>query len=180
MLARLSRRWARVEIFCAAGFAVAITLLILLNVVTRAFNASIYWVDEAAIYAMVWMAFLAASAAVHERSSVSVTLIRDMLGPTAHRWLGTLIDLTVVVFAFALLYFLWRWLAPLELLRAGFDLETFQSQTFNFIYAEPTTTLGVRKIWIWLIMPIFAFGVTLHAVANLFSPQSSDWEDTRP
>lgn len=40
-------------------------------------NASIYWVDEAAIYAMIRVAFLAASAGIHERCAVSVTLIND-------------------------------------------------------------------------------------------------------
>ncbi len=167
MLHSLSRRWARVEIFCASTFAVLITLLILLNVVTRAMNASIYWVDEAAIYAMVWMAFLAASAGIHERSAVSVTLIKDKLGEGAQRALGVAVDVIVLIFAGLMLFFLWRWLLPLDLMRAGFDFETFQGETFNFVYAEPTTTLGFKKIWVWSVMGVFAFGASLHAVANL-------------
>ena len=167
MLHTLSRRWARVEIFCASLFAVLITLLILLNVVTRAMNASIYWVDEAAIYAMVWMAFLAASAGIHERSAVSVTLVKDMLGEQGQRILGFVVDLMVLAFVALILFFLWRWLLPLDLIRAGFDFEAFQGATFNFVYAEPTTTLGFKKIWVWSVMVIFAFGSALHAIANL-------------
>ncbi|MGB7319419.1 MAG: TRAP transporter small permease subunit, partial [Planktotalea sp.] len=139
MLHTLSRRWARVEIFCASFFAVLITLLILLNVVTRAMNASIYWVDEAAIYAMVWMAFLAASAGIHERSAVSVTLVQEKLGPRGQHFLGIAVDLIALLFAALMLFFLWRWLLPLDLFRAGFDFESFQGETFNFVYAEPTT-----------------------------------------
>ena len=45
--------------------AVGVTLLILLNIVARYFGAALYWVDELAIYAMVWMTFLGASAALH-------------------------------------------------------------------------------------------------------------------
>lgn len=167
MLHTLSRRWARVEIFCASFFAVLITLLILLNVVTRAMNASIYWVDEAAIYAMVWMAFLAASAGIHERSAVSVTLVKDLLGASGQRALGFAVDLIVLLFVALMLFFLWRWLLPVELIRAGFDFEAFQSETFNFVYAEPTTTLGFKKIWVWSVLVIFAFGAALHAIANL-------------
>lgn len=169
MLQTMSRRWARVEIFFASFFAVLITLLILVNVVTRAMNASIYWVDEAAIYAMVWMAFLAASAGIHERSAVSVTLLKDLLGARGQRVLGFLVDLIALLFAALMLFFLWRWLLPHELFRAGFDLDAFQGETFNFVYAEPTTTLGFKKIWIWSVMVIFAFGATLHALANLFT-----------
>jgi len=174
MLATLSRRIARVEIFLASAFAILITLLILLNVVTRAFDASIYWVDEAAIYAMVWMTFLAASAAIEERSAVAVTLVQDRLGPRAQRILGLMVDALLVLFAFALLWFLWRWLLPLDLIRAGFDVMAFQGATFNFVYAEPTTTLGIQKIWVWSVMILFAFGTALHAVSNLLRALRGD------
>jgi len=167
MLAKASKTWARVEITLASFCAVAVTGLILLNVVTRAFDASIYWVDEAAIYAMVWMCFLAASAALHDRSAVSVTIIRDMLGPQGQARLATFVDITVLIFALALLYFTYRWLLPLDLFRAGFNFETFQGATFNFVYAEPTTTLGIRKIWVWSVLLLFVFGALLHATANL-------------
>ena len=155
------------EITLASFCAVAVTGLILLNVVTRAFNASIYWVDEAAIYAMVWMCFLAASAALHDRSAVSVTIIRDLIGPKNQALLAKIVDLTVLAFALALLYFTYRWLLPLDLMQAGFNFETFQGATFNFVYAEPTTTLGIRKIWVWSVLPLFVFGALLHATANL-------------
>lgn len=170
MLSKLSKTWARVEITLASFCAVLVTGLILLNVVTRAFNASIYWVDEAAIYAMVWMCFLAASAALHERSAVSVTLVRDLLGPRGQHILGRAVDLCVLAFALALLYFSYRWLLPLDLIRAGFNIEAFQGETFNFVYAEPTTTLGIRKIWVWSVLALFVFGTLLHAIANLTSP----------
>lgn len=169
MITKLSQGLARAEIFAASALAILITLLILLNVVTRAMNASIYWVDEAAIYAMVWMTFLAASAGIHERSAVSVTVIKDMLSARAHRLLTIAIDVIVLVFVGAILYFLWRWLLPLDLLRAGFDVEAFQGETFNFVYAEPTTTLGIKKVWVWIIMVAFALGASVHAAANLWT-----------
>lgn len=170
MLGRISHGWARAEIAIAAALAVAITALVLLNVVTRALSASIFWVDEAAIIAMSWMTFLAASSAVHFGHSVSVTLLTDMLGEGAAHVAQKLVDAVVLIFASLMLWLCWRWFLPLDLLRAGFDTMVFQGETFNFIYAEPTLTLGVRKFYLWLIMPLFAFGIALHALANLVRP----------
>jgi TRAP-type C4-dicarboxylate transport system permease small subunit len=169
MLRRLSEIWARVEVTVAAALAAAISGLILLNVVTRAMGAAIYWVDEAAIYAMVWMTFLAASAALHYRTAVAVTVVPEV-APRLAPALARAVDVAVLVFAGLMLWVCWRWFMPLELARAGFDVKTFQGATFNFIYAEPTTTLGISKVWVWLIMPLFAIGATLHAAANLASP----------
>ena len=169
MLQRASRFWAKVELILAAALAAAISGLILLNVVTRAVGAAIYWVDEAAIYAMVWMTFLAGSAALHHRSAVAVTVLPEM-APRLARLCARLADVAVLVFALLLLWVTWRWFMPLEFARAGFDPRTFQGTTFNFIYAEPTTTIGIPKVWVWLVMPIFSAGCTLHAVANLLRP----------
>lgn len=151
----------------AAGLAVGVTLLVLLNVVTRAFSVAIYWVDEAAIYAMAWMTFLAASAAVHYGQSVAVTLLTDAVSGRAARVLQKAVDGVILIFGLLMLWFCWRWFMPLDLVRAGFDTEAFQARTFNFIYAEPTSTIGIRKVWIWVIMWIFALGMTLHALGNL-------------
>ncbi|MGB3556241.1 MAG: TRAP transporter small permease subunit [Jannaschia sp.] len=167
MLARLSAFWARLERLVAAGLAAAVTLLILLNVVTRAFDASLFWVDEAAIYAMIWMTFLAASAAVQRRESVAVTLIPDVFDPRGQRWFVVLVDIVIFAFGLLMLWAVWRWFDPAGLLAAGGDILAFQGATFNFVYSEPTMTLGTAKAPIWSIVAIFACGVTLHGVANL-------------
>ncbi|PCJ05458.1 MAG: C4-dicarboxylate ABC transporter permease [Rhodobacteraceae bacterium] len=177
MLYQASKAWARVEIFCAATLAASVSGLILLNVVTRAMGQSIYWVDEAAIYAMVWMTFLAASAAVHHRSSVAVTLLPELASPRVGHLLTRFADITVFIFATLLIWICWRWFMPFELARQGFDVKAFQGATFNFVYAEPTNTLGIKKVWVWLVVPLFAFGTLLHAGANLLHPAPAE-EDT--
>ncbi|OUS34131.1 C4-dicarboxylate ABC transporter permease [Rhodobacterales bacterium 56_14_T64] len=174
MLYQASKAWARVEIFCAATLAATVSGLILLNVVTRSMGQSIYWVDEAAIYAMVWMTFLAASAAVHHRSAVAVTLLPELASPRVGYLLARFADIIVFVFAALLIWICWRWFMPLELARQGFDIKAFQGATFNFVYAEPTNTLGIKKVWIWLVVPLFAFGSLLHASANLTHPAPAE------
>lgn len=179
MLYRLSALWARAEIALAALLAAVVTVLILVNVATRSARMAIYWVDETAIYAMIWMTFLAASAAVHDRSAVAVTLVPDMLSERARTRLVVALDLVALGFGLAVAWFCWLWFDPAGLAAAGFDVEAFQGATFNFIYAEPTNTLGIRKVWVWLIMPLFAFGFLLHALANLSRslPQALGRED---
>lgn len=174
MLFRLSATWARVELWAAAVLAVCVTLLVLLNVVTRSLGAALFWVDELAIYAMAWMTFLGASAALHHRSSVAITLLPDALSPKGKRIVYKLVDVIVFAFALAMLWFCWRWFLPLDLMRAGFDTAAFQSATFNFIYAEPTSTLGVPKYLFWTVMWLFAFGATLHSTMHLLGTVKRD------
>lgn len=172
MLKRISAVWARVEMSASALLAVGVTLLILLNVVTRSLNNALFWVDEAAIYTMVWMTFLGASAAIHYRQQVAITILTDALPEGARRVAAKLVDLAIFIFASAMLYFCWRWYLPLDIARTGFDAMAFQGATFNFIYAEPTSTIGIQKWIIWLVMPLFSLGVFLHSLAHLldFTP----------
>jgi TRAP-type C4-dicarboxylate transport system permease small subunit len=169
MLKEISKKWARLELAAAAILAAGVTLLILLNVVTRTAGAPIYWVDEAAIYTMVWMTFLGASAAIQMRQQVAITILTDALAVGAQRVAAKLVDLAVFIFACAMVWFCWRWFNPWALAQNGFDVMAFQGATFNFIYAEPTSTLGVPKWLIWMVMPIFSGGVLLHATAHLLT-----------
>lgn len=123
---------------------------------------------------MAWMTFLGASAGMHYGHVVAVTVLTDTLPPTAAAITARVADVIVLFFALFMVWFCWRWFAPLELAQQGFDTEAFQGATFNFIYAEPTSTLGIPKFWVWGVMWIFSFGATLHAVANLLHHPDSD------
>lgn len=173
MLKRLSSAWARVELITAALLVVCVTILILLNVVTRNIGQALFWVDELAIYAMVWLTFLGASAALHHRTSVSITLVSEAISPSARHLIRKTVDVIILAFSLAMLWFCWRWFLPADLVRAGFDIMKFQGNTFNFIYAEPTLTLGVPKYFFWLVMWLFSLGATLHSAAHLVSGSAS-------
>lgn len=176
MIGRISARWARIELMLAALLALSITVLILLNVVTRSIGAALFWVDELAIYAMAWMTFLGASAALHFGHTIVITILTDALPSLVQRVVAKLVDLVVLGFALFMIWFCWRWYSPLELARHGFDTQAFQGATFNFIYAEPTTTLGIRKYWVWMVMWAFAIGATLHSFANLLGQGATEQE----
>ncbi|ASK21148.1 TRAP transporter small permease [Halomonas sp. N3-2A] len=168
MLSRLSDRLAKGEEITAAVLAAAVTLLILVNVAFRAAGYPIYWISELAIYAMIWMTLLISSAVFKRRQGIAVTLFTDLLPTSCQRLVGLFVDLMVALFALILLWLCWRWYQPLLLWQTGFDIQAFQGETFNFIYAENTSTLGIKKFWVWLILPWFAASLLFHSLINLF------------
>ncbi|KAB7623996.1 TRAP transporter small permease [Alkalilimnicola sp. S0819] len=163
----LSFRLAAVEKVAAALLIAAVALLILLNVFTRYVGYALYWVDELAIYAMVWSALVAGSLSVHLRSLVSVTLVLDMLRGTPRRVINRVNDLLMFGFGVFFIWLCWIWFSPIQFYQAGFDPGEFAMSTGQFIYGEPTNTLGIKKVWLWLIMPVFAVTFTVHALANV-------------
>ena len=58
-----------------------LTALILLNVVTRYSGMPLYWVDEAAVYTVVWLTFIGASVMTRLRLDFAVTMLTDKLNP---------------------------------------------------------------------------------------------------
>ena len=173
-LSRLSDALLRLEKLLITALAAVLVLLILLSIVTRTAGAPIFWVDELAIYTMIWMALIGASAMVRMRSGVAVLLVTELLPATLRRYVARSVDVLVVLFAAIVLYLCWGWYDPFALARSGFDVELFVQNTFNFIYYEPTNTIGVRKFWIWLAVPLMALGMTLHATANLLESPPDD------
>ncbi len=142
--------------------------LILLNVVTRYAGRPIYWVDEAAVYTVVWLTFVGASVMTRLRMDFSVTMLTEKLGERAARAVRIVAAGFVVVFGVALLAMCWNWLDPVGIALAGFDAREYAATSFNFLYTERTQTLN-WPVWIvQLILPIFAITFTIHALAVLF------------
>ena len=166
-VSRVSNAILSVEKRVITVLAAALVLLILLNIVTRAAGAAIFWVDELAIYTMVWMALIGASAMLRMRVAVAVTLLTDLLPQGLRRAVARLVDVILACFAITLLVLSWQWYDPLDLIRSGFDFDRFAQTTFKFIYSEPTNTIGIGKFWVWLAVPLMAIAMSVHAIANL-------------
>jgi TRAP-type C4-dicarboxylate transport system permease small subunit len=164
---RASEAWLKAEKLLVGGFMALLLALILLNVVTRYAGAPLYWVDEAAIYAMVWLAFLGASALTRLRLDFAVTLLSDGLSPAGRRRLQVVATALVLAFGVALAVVCWNWMDPLGIAAAGFDAKTYAAESFNFLYTERTQTLNWPVWVVSLVMPLFALSLTLHSLANL-------------
>ena len=150
--------------------ALLMTLLssaILVNVVTRFLGMPIYWIDEFAVYCMVWLTFIGASTMTRLRLDFAVHMLTERLSPGAERIARVVATTMVVLFGVSLASMCWLWFDPLGVAQAGFNIQKFSGQTFNFIYTERTQTLNWPTWILYLILPIFALTMTIHGIANL-------------
>jgi TRAP-type C4-dicarboxylate transport system permease small subunit len=93
--------------------------------------------------------------------------VTDALPQAVRRAVELIVDAILLFLALALLVLCWQWYDPIAVIAAGFDLAVFAQNTFKFIYTEPTSTLGIPKFWVWLVVPFMASAMTIHALANL-------------
>jgi TRAP-type C4-dicarboxylate transport system permease small subunit len=163
----LSARLLAVERIAVAGFMFLLTGLILLNVVTRYAGVSLYWVDESAVYSVVFLSFIGASAMTRLRLDFAVTLLTERLSARGVRIAKVMATTIVLLFGLTLLWLCALWLDPVGIARAGFDARELAARTFNFIYTERTQTLGWPVWALYMIMPVFALSMTIHSAANL-------------
>ncbi|HEV2513488.1 TRAP transporter small permease [Bosea sp. (in: a-proteobacteria)] len=164
----VSGRLLRVEHRAIQALMFLLSALILLNVVTRYTGYPIYWIDESAVYSVVWLTFIGASAMTRMRLDFAVTMLTERFSERGAAIFRVIATLGVVLFGISLGVMCWLWLDPVGIAQAGFDAKEFAAGSFNFIYTERTQTLNWPTWVIYLIMPIFALSMTLHALANLF------------
>jgi len=141
--------------------------LVLLNVVTRYSGMPVYWVDEASVYAVVWLTFVGASVMTRLRLDFCVGLITEKLGPRGVKIAQVISTLGILVFGLSMIGMCLLWMDPIGIIRHGFDAREFGAQTFNFLYTERTQTLNWPTWIVQLILPLFSITLTLHALANL-------------
>lgn len=171
-----SRRVAAVEATVAGMLVLVIFCLLMGNVISRAIARPLIWSDELAIYLMACAAFVGASVGLAHRQHIAVTLLPDLLSPRdAHR-LAIVVDAILLVFFVVLAVLLWRWFDPVNVLRAE-SLEAYSMQTFNFMWQEPTVTLGMRKVWFWMVLPVFCLTGGLHVAGSLIERLSGRTEE---
>ncbi|MCZ8375538.1 MAG: TRAP transporter small permease [Beijerinckiaceae bacterium] len=164
---RLSEGLLAIERLAIMGLMGLLVFLVLLNVTTRYMGRSIYWVDESAVYSVVWLTFIGASAMTRLRLDFAVTMLTERLPPVWQRRARIIATCGVIAFALALVVMCWLWLDPVGIARAGFDAREFSGRTFNFVYTERTQTLNWPTWSLYLIMPLFAVSMVIHGVANL-------------
>lgn len=149
------------------GLMYLLTGLILVNVVTRYSHFPIYWIDESAVYCVVWLTFIGASAMTRLRLDFAVTMLTERLSLRHQKIAKVISTCLVVVFGIALIITCVLWMDPIGLARVGFDGRKLAAETFNFLYTEHTQTLNWPTWVLYLTLPIFAVSMTVHGLANL-------------
>ncbi len=158
----------RAEAAAGAVLVAAILALLLANVVSRAAGRPLIWTDELAVHLMVVLALVGASLGIGMRGHMTIGLLPDRLGPRGRARLALLADLSVLAFLLVMAAILWRWFDLPGLIRAGSGA-ALARESFNFIYSDPTNTLGLRKIWFWLALPLTCATGLVHCLACLRS-----------
>lgn len=140
---------------------------ILLNVVTRYSGNPIYWVDEFAVYCMVWLTFIGASVMTRLRLDFAVTMMTERLTERTAAIVRIVATVLVVLFGISLAAMCWLWLDPVGIAGAGFNARDYAAGSFNFVYTERTQTLNWPTWVLYMILPVFAVTMTVHGLANL-------------
>jgi len=166
-IVRMSSALLAFERLALMGLMYLLTGLILVNVVTRYSRFPIYWIDESAVYCVVWLTFIGASAMTRLRLDFAVTMLTERLSPQHQKLAKVISTGLVVVFGVALIVTCVLWMDPVGLARVGFDGRKLAAETFNFLYTEHTQTLNWPTWMMYLTLPIFAVSMTIHGLANL-------------
>jgi TRAP-type C4-dicarboxylate transport system permease small subunit len=172
-IVRLSARIAKIETAALKVLVASVLVLMVVNVACRALNSSLYWADELAINLMVIFAFIGSSLMFAQRRNFAVTLVSDAVSDKNRRRMSIFVQCVNVLFALFLGYATWLWFDPLTLATNGFQLQGFFEETYNSVYREVTNTIGVRRVWFFLVMPVFAFTLLVHSLACLIQDISN-------
>ena len=156
----------RIEAALGGAMVAAILGLLLANVISRTAGRPLIWTDELAVHLMVVLAFVGASLAIGMGGHMVIGLLPDRFGTRGRARLALLADLSVLAFLLVMSFILWRWFDLPGLFRAGSGA-ALAEQSFNFIYTDPTNTLGMRKLWFWLALPLSCTTALIHCVASL-------------
>lgn len=167
MIMASSRGLLAAERVALMGLMYLLTALILVNVVTRYAHMPIYWIDESAVYSVVWLTFIGASVTTRLRLDFAVTMLTEHLSARGQKLCKVASTALVVAFGAGLIVTCILWMDPVGIFSAGFDAKRFAGQTFNFLYTERTQTLNWPTWVLYLTLPIFAVSVTIHGLANL-------------
>lgn len=162
-----SARLLRVERVLIVSLMALLAVLILLNVTTRYLGMPIYWIDESAVYSVVWLTFIGASAMTRLRLDFAVAMLTERLPERGVFLCKVASTCGVIFFGLALVAMCWLWMDPVGIVRANFDAKEFGAQTFNFLYTERTQTLNWPTWILYLIIPVFGVTMTIHGIANV-------------
>ncbi len=124
------------------------SILVSLQVLLRyVFGHALPWAEEAAVYMMVWMAFIGAAVALQRSEHMALNLFIDRLPPILKRVTRTISHLLILAFLLLLLFL-------------GLQL------AFT-ISGQRSAALGLNMFWPYLILPLgclFMVTITLEKI----------------
>jgi hypothetical protein len=114
------------------GLMYLLTALILVNVVTRYSHFPIYWIDESAVYSVVWLTFIGASAMTRLRLDFAVTMMTERLSARSQQIFKIIATSTVIVFGIGLIVTCLLWMDPIGLAQRRLRREEVRGPDLQF------------------------------------------------
>ncbi|SDU32939.1 TRAP transporter small permease [Stappia sp. ES.058] len=140
----------------ATGVMVAASLLVMFACVLYLvagryfFGLSVFWGEEVARYAMIYMAFLGASTALRANQHPRLSLLFEILPGGAKALVRALINLGLVLVSIIFIVY-------------GYEF-------FSFDGIMRTPALRIRYYWVFAIIPVGGVLLLLHVMAAQFFP----------
>lgn len=145
MLRTLERAFVRLNEALVVLLMMAMTSLVLLNVVTRyGFRFSVTWAEELSRFLMIWVTYLGAGLALRAGNHVAFEYLQSLLPPRLVPWVRGLIAALMLVFLTFLTYYGWE----------------FSQLTMR----QRSAVLGIPRGIVGLAIPIGAAVFGLHLI----------------
>jgi TRAP-type C4-dicarboxylate transport system permease small subunit len=160
MLSRLSDLLNRISEIVCCGVLLAMTLVVVIQVVCRYFlAASLTWSEEFARYSLVWITFLGGSIAVKKRAHMGLHSLVDTLPPKAQHLVETLTLICIMGFL------------------SIATLKGFQLALFNMAQYSPAMGISIGIVYFAVpsgsILMLVHVTVQLTAVIRSFQDQEA-------
>src|SRR5258708_14091403 len=101
----LARGFALATKFLAAATMTALTLAVLLGVISRALNDPVAWTDEASRMLMIWVAAFGWVLATHSHAHIRIRFFHDLLPQLAWGIVEIFINAAIVLFGLLLIVY---------------------------------------------------------------------------
>ncbi len=89
---------AHVEVIISGIFLMVTVLVVILNVLLRAFFSSgLFWVEEVATTSFIWSIFIGAAAAYRHNLHIGIDLITKMFSKRVNEWLNMVIHSLMII-----------------------------------------------------------------------------------
>lgn len=125
-------------------------IAIIIQIVSRHMGVAIIWTEEVANYSFIWSIFMGAAVMVNQREHFSFDFLTIKLTGRKKTALVLVIDLIVLLFALAILYY------GIEAARTFWD--------YNWV-AIPEMKMG----YVWISLPIMGLTMAIYSLGHLFN-----------
>lgn len=148
-LGRASALTARFAELSSILSLILMTVLVSVQVVLRyAFGRALPWAEEAAIYLMMWVAFVGSAVALRHAEHISLGLIGEKFTGWASSGLRVVVNLTLLAFVIL--------------------IAILGCQLAILIGGQRSPSLGIDMFWPYMILPVGCFAMGIELFDRLF------------